>query len=69
MALTETWYNDDQAAQNSSLELPNYTFREGEVWQYMSITLLILKYQKNKALIAMIYYVHVPKLLEKTPRI
>ena len=68
VTLTETW-NGDQAAQNSSLQLPNYTFTEEEVWQYMSITLLILKYQKNKALIAMIYYVHVSKLLEKTPRI
>ena len=77
MALTETWCNGDKAGQNSTLQLPNYTLliklgvmtREEKVWQYMSITVLLLKYQKYKVLKAIIQNVNVPKLLDKTPRI
>ena len=32
----------------------NVMAREEEIWQYVSITVLILKYQKSKALAAMI---------------
>ena len=43
--------------------------REEEVWQYMFITVLVLKYPRNKAPTAMIWNVHASNLLEKPSRI
>ena len=53
VALKEMWCNKGQAAQFLFIKL-GIMVREEEIWQYMSITVLILKYQKNKALTAMI---------------
>ena len=52
VALTETWCNDEKAAENSycSYQITHLFIklgimaREEEVWYYMSITVLILKY-------------------------
>ena len=76
-ALTETWCNDDKAAQNLLLQLSNYTpihqiknngQKGGGVVLYVRNS-LNFKILKNKALTEMIQNVHVSKLLEKTPRI
>ena len=62
MALTEAWYNDDRAAQNSLLQLPNYTpihqirnsGQKGEGVVLYVHSSLNFKIPKNKALTAMI---------------